>query len=43
MEWNTQRVTCECGRTYCINDKGKHINTKIHKKLIEEKNNINII
>jgi hypothetical protein len=42
-EYKMQRVTCECGRTYGINDKGKHINTKIHKKLIEEKNNINII
>jgi len=43
MEWRSQRITCECGRTHCINDKGKHVNTKIHKKLIEEKNNINIL
>jgi len=41
MEWKTQRITCECGRTFRIDGKAEHEQTKIHKKLIEEKN-INI-
>ena len=40
MEWKTQRVTCECGRTFRIDGKAEHERTLIHKKLIEEKNNI---
>ena len=42
MEWKTQRITCECGRTFRIDGKAEHERTLIHKKLIEEKNNINI-
>ena len=40
MEWKTQRITCECGRTFRIDGKADHERTLIHKKLIEEKNNI---
>jgi len=40
MEWKTQRITCECGRTFRIDGKAEHERTLIHKKLIEEKNNI---
>jgi hypothetical protein len=35
MEWKTQKVTCECGRTFRISNKARHEQTKIHKKLIE--------
>jgi hypothetical protein len=42
-EKRSQRVTCECGRNFRIDTKARHEKTKIHKKLIEEKNNINII
>jgi hypothetical protein len=37
MEWGMQRITCECGRTFRIDDKARHERTLIHKKLIEEK------
>jgi len=43
MEWKTQRVTCECGRTFRIDGKAEHERSKIHKKLIEENNNNNNI
>ena len=39
-EWKTQRITCECGRTFRIDGKSEHERSLIHKKLIEEKNNI---
>jgi hypothetical protein len=39
-EQKAQIITCECGRTYRKSDKAKHEKTLIHKKLIEEKNNI---
>jgi hypothetical protein len=42
MEWKTQKITCECGRTFRIDGKAEHERSLIHKKLIEEKNNINI-
>ena len=40
MEWKTQRITCECGRTFRIDGKALHERSLLHKKLIEEKNNI---
>ena len=40
MEWKSQRITCECGRTFKIEGKAPHEKTLIHKKLILEKNNI---
>ena len=40
MEWKIQRITCECGRTFRIDGKAEHERSLIHKKLIEEKNNI---
>jgi len=39
-EKRSKKITCECGRTFRISDKAKHEKTLIHKKLIEEKNNI---
>jgi len=40
MEWRSQRITCECGKIYTITNKKRHERSLIHKKLIEEKNNI---
>jgi hypothetical protein len=40
MEWKMQKITCECGRTFRIHGKAEHERSLIHKKLIEEKNNI---
>jgi hypothetical protein len=34
------KFMCECGGTYTNANKSRHEQTKIHKKLIEEKNNI---
>jgi hypothetical protein len=42
MEWRNQRITCDCGKIYTMTNKKRHEQSKIHKKLIEEKNNINI-
>ena len=39
-EYKSQPFICECGRTFIIGDKARHEKTLIHKKLIEEKNNI---
>jgi hypothetical protein len=39
-EKRSKKFTCECGRTFRIGDKARHEQSKIHKKLIEEKNNI---
>ena len=39
-EWRNQKITCECGKIYLITNKKRHEQSKIHKKLIEEKNNI---
>ena len=39
-EHKFQLCTCECGRTYTNLNKARHERTLIHKKLIEEKNNI---
>jgi hypothetical protein len=40
QEKRSKKFTCECGRTFRICDKARHEQSKIHKKLIEEKNNI---
>jgi len=34
-EWKNQTITCECGKTFRIDGKARHINTKIHKKYTE--------
>ena len=34
---------CECGMELKVGNKARHLQRRIHKKLIEEKNNINII
>jgi hypothetical protein len=39
-KYANQTVTCECGRTFRISGKAVHERSLIHKKLIEEKNNI---
>jgi hypothetical protein len=39
-EKRSKKFTCECGRTFRIDGKSEHERTLIHKKLIEEKNNI---
>jgi len=39
-EHRGQKITCECGRTFRNDGKAKHEQSLIHKKLIEEKNNI---
>ena len=39
-EWKTRKITCECGRNISLSFKARHERTLIHKKLIEEKNNI---
>ena len=40
LERQGQKMTCECGRTFRIDGKAEHERSLIHKKLIEEKNNI---
>lgn len=39
-EYANQKITCECGIEIRVGNKTRHEQTKIHKKLIEEKNNI---
>ena len=39
-EYANQRITCECGMELRVGNKARHEKSKIHKKLIEEKNNI---
>ena len=39
-EHKSQPYTCECGKTFILGNKSKHLKTMIHKKLIEENNNI---
>jgi len=43
LEHLSQKMTCECGRTFRIDGKAKHEKSLTHKELIEEINNINII
>jgi len=42
-EYKSQKMTCECGKTFNITNKIQHQKTKIHEKLIEKLNNINIV
>jgi len=37
----SERVTCECGCLVPKYNKSRHIKTKKHKKLVEQKNNLN--
>jgi hypothetical protein len=39
-KYGNQLITCECGRNILLGHKKRHEQSKIHKKLIEEKNNI---
>jgi hypothetical protein len=41
-KYRNQLIICECGRNILLGHKKRHEQSKIHKKLIEEKNNINI-
>ena len=38
MEWKSQKITCECGRTFRIDGKAEHERSNIHKKLMQEIN-----
>ena len=38
-EYKNQKITCECGRTFKICEKSRHLKSNIHKELIEEINN----
>jgi len=40
LNWRKQIKVCECGKEYTNGHKKRHEQTLIHKKLIEEKNNI---
>jgi len=39
-EHRSQKITCECGKTFSITNKARHEKSLTHKKLIEELNNI---